>query len=127
MSNIAVTETTVSLTERGRKAAVRFLEHKGYLVHDCEFQCEGIDWMVAELEDTIAFVVVKTRSNTDAGLPEESVDEKIRTSFEKAAVSFLEKNEQLVDKCIRADVISILVFAHDRAFLRHHVNAFAVA
>lgn len=114
------------LGHRGEIAATRFLERKGYYIHDRNWKCSAgeVD-IVAEDEDVLVFVEVKTRSNCDKGLPEEAVDAKKRRRYEKIAAYYLREHE-FVEKVIRFDVVSILVVGDDRAFLRHHCNAFAV-
>lgn len=114
------------LGRRGEQAALLFLERKGYYIHDCNWTCRAgeID-IVAEDEDTLVFIEVKTRSNCDKGLPEEAVTREKRKRYEVLAAYYL-KEHDFVEKVVRFDVVSILVFAEDRAFLRHHVDAFAV-
>ena len=112
------------LGRRGEIAATSFLEKKGFYIHDRNWKCRAgeVD-IVAEDADTLVFVEVKTRSNCDKGLPEEAVDAKKRKRYEKIAAYYLQ-NSDFVDKAVRFDVISILVVGEDRAFLRHHCNAF---
>lgn len=113
------------LGRRGEQAALRFLEQKGYYVHDCNWTCRAgeID-IVAEDEGTLVFVEVKTRSNCDKGLPEEAITPEKRKRYEVLAAYYL-KGHEFTDKAVRFDVVSILVFSENRAFLRHHVDAFA--
>lgn len=113
------------LGRRGEEAAVHFLERKGFYIHDCNWRCKAgeVD-IVAEDEDVLVFIEVKTRSNCEKGLPEEAVDAAKRKRYERIAAYYLSKHE-FVDKVVRFDVISILVVASDRAFLRHHRDAFA--
>ena len=115
------------LGRRGEQAALKFLTSKGYYVHDCNWTCQAgeID-IVAEDEDVLVFIEVKTRSNCDKGLPEEAVTREKRKRYEVLAAQYL-KEHDFIEKSLRFDVVSILVFAPDRAFLRHHVNAFSVS
>lgn len=113
------------LGQRGEAAATRFLERKGFYIHDRNWTCiAGEADIVAEDEDTLVFVEVKTRSNCEKGLPEEAVDAKKRSRYEKIAALYL-RDHDFVDKAVRFDVVSIVVMGGDRAFLRHHYNAFA--
>lgn len=114
------------LGQRGEDAAVRFLERKGFYIHDRNWRCEAgeVD-IVAEDEDSLVFVEVKTRSNCEKGLPEEAVGAEKRRRYERIAGYYLRDNS-FVDTCVRFDVISILVVSSDRAFLRHHRGAYSV-
>jgi|GEM_PF-292706 len=109
---------------RGEVAAVSFLERRGIYIRDRNWSCKfGEVDIVAEEEDALIFIEVKTRSSCDYGFPEEAVDGKKRKRYEKIAGCYLKDND-VGDKCIRFDVIAIQVISADRAFLRHHRNAF---
>ena len=114
------------LGRRGEEAAVRFLERRGFEVLERNWTCHaGEADIIAQDEDTLVFVEVKTRSNADKGLPEEAVDKHKRERYERIAAAFLQTYDT-VDIAVRFDVVSILVIGSERAFLRHHVNAFSV-
>ncbi|MEG0323759.1 MAG: YraN family protein [Raoultibacter sp.] len=114
------------LGSRGEEAAVRFLERRGFEILERNWTCPaGEADIIAQDGCTLVFVEVKTRSNTDKGLPEEAVNKDKRTRYEHIATSFL-RTYDTVDISVRFDVVSILAIAPDRAFLRHHVNAFSV-
>ena len=116
----------IELGRRGEEAAARFLERRGFEVLKRNWTCSaGEADIIAQDEDTLVFVEVKTRSNTEKGLPEEAVDERKRERYERIAAAFLQTYET-VDIAVRFDVVSILVIGSERAFLRHHVNAFSV-
>ena len=70
------------------------------------------------------FVEVKTRSNTEKGLPSEAVDAGKRRRYERIAALFL-VDYDVVDVPVRFDVVSIVVVPPDRAFIRHHIGAFS--
>lgn len=114
------------LGRRGEEAAARFLERKGFEILERNWACHaGEADIIAQDEDTLVFVEVKTRSNADKGLPEEAVDKHKRERYERIAAAFLQTYET-VDIAVRFDVVSILVIGSERAFLRHHINAFSV-
>lgn len=113
------------LGDRGENAAVRFLVRQGYEILERNWTCKaGEADIIALDENTLVFIEVKTRSNSEKGLPEEAVGSKKRKRYEKIAVSYLQHNT-LSDVSIRFDVIAILVVSPDRAFLRHHLHAFS--
>ncbi|MCL2826508.1 MAG: YraN family protein [Eggerthellaceae bacterium] len=109
---------------KGEEAAVSFLKSRGYCIRDRNWKCLGgeVD-IVAEDEEALVFIEVKTRESCEYGFPEEAVDLKKRKRYEKIAGFYLQDHE-VDDKCVRFDVVSILVVAPQRAFLRHHKNAF---
>ncbi len=116
----------IGLGRRGEDAAQRFLERRGYEVLERNWTClAGEADIIAEDDDALVFVEVKTRSNCDKGLPEEAVDARKRSRYEKIAAYYL-KDHEFTDKAVRFDVISILVVAPERAFLRHHRDAFTM-
>ena len=109
---------------KGEEAAVQYLNRKGFDIRDRNWRCQAgeVD-IVAEDEEALVFIEVKTRACCERGFPEEAVDAKKRKRYEKIAGYYLKYNH-VDDKNIRFDVISILVVAPERAFLRHHKNAF---
>ncbi|MEG0070910.1 MAG: YraN family protein [Raoultibacter sp.] len=112
---------------KGENAAVLFLERRGYEIIDRNWTCPGgeADIIVRDDEGTLVFVEVKTRSDVDKGFPSEAVTAAKRKRYEKIAAYYLNDNP-LADICVRFDVISIVVVAPERAFIRHHINAFGV-
>lgn len=115
----------VELGRRGEEAAARYLERKGFEILERNWTCVyGEADIIAQSEDALVFVEVKTRSNTDKGLPEEAVDKKKRKRYEMIAASFLETYD-IVDIAVRFDVVAILVVGGERALLRHHISAFS--
>lgn len=120
------TQATKTLATKGIKAATRFMERQGYEILERNFQSKSgsVDLIVSD-DDNLVFVEVKTRSNADRGLPEESTTRETRDRNEKIAVEYLSTHE-VTDTAVRFDVISILVVSEDRAFLRHHINAMSL-
>ena len=109
---------------RGEKAAAQYLTRKGFEIRDRNWRCQAgeVD-IVAEEEDALVFVEVKTRASCEHGFPEEAVDAKKRRRYELIASYYL-KDHEVGDKAVRFDVVSILAVAPERAFLRHYRNAF---
>lgn len=119
-------EYTDNLQERGRIAAVRHLESKGYDVIEPRWEFPGDGLMVVAIEsatDTLAFINVKTRDCSEKGLPREFPDEETQQAYELAAIDYISEHPCFEDnQTFRFDSIGILVAAPDRAMLRHHVN-----
>ena len=119
----------IDLGKRGEDAAAKFLERHGYEIIARNWTCPtGEADIIARDGDAIVFVEVKTRSNTEKGLPEEAITLAKRKRYEKIAVAFLKgfDLEDDDDVQVRFDVVSIVVVSLDRAFIRHHINAFGV-
>lgn len=115
------------LGAKGEKAAAKFLDSKGYTILDKNWTCKfGEIDIVARLDNTIVFVEVKTRKTLSKGLPEDSVNAKKRKKYEILAASYLQDHDY-IDMSIRFDVVGIIVLDKEKAFIRHHINAFGVA
>ncbi len=113
------------LGRQGEEAACRYLKLKDYELLERNWKCIfGEADIIALDEDEIVFVEVKTRVSGRAGLPEDSITASKRRRYEKIATEYLRQLDSLGDRGVRFDVIAMNVLSDDRAFLRHHVNAF---
>lgn len=118
-------KSNIELGRRGENAAVRFLDRRGYEIVERNWTCSaGEADIIARDDETLVFIEVKTRSNTDKGFPSEAVNAAKRRRYEGIAAQFLQGYD-VVDVAVRFDVVSIVVVAVDRALIRHHINAFA--
>lgn len=112
------------LGKRGEEAAACFLERREYEILDRNWKCiAGEVDIVALQNDTLCFIEVKTRKDAQKGFPSEAVDTRKRSRYERIAACYL-KDHDYADVRVRFDIIAILVLGEDRAFLRHHLNAF---
>lgn len=112
------------LGKRGEEAATCFLERREYEILDRNWKCiAGEADIVALQDDTLCFIEVKTRKDAQKGFPSEAVDTRKRSRYERIAACYL-KDHDCADVRVRFDIIAILVLGEDRAFLRHHLNAF---
>ena len=115
-----------SLGAKGEEAAARYLEGKAYEIIDRNWKCKlGEIDIVAMDNGTIVFIEVKTRANLEKGLPEDAVGPKKRKKYECLAAMYLQDHDY-VDMPVRFDVVGLLVMSKNRAFIRHHYNAFGV-
>lgn len=109
---------------RGEEAAAHYLRRRGYDIVDRNWTCPvGEADIVAMDEKFLIFVEVKTRTKLETGLPEEAVDAERRHRYELIAAYYL-RDHDYVDMPVRFDVVALLVCGPDRAFIRHHINAF---
>lgn len=112
------------LGKRGEEAATCFLERREYEILDRNWKCiAGEADIVALQDDTLCLIEVKTRKDAQKGFPSEAVDTRKRSRYERIAACYL-KDHDYADVRVRFDIIAILVLGEDRAFLRHHLNAF---
>lgn len=115
------------LSERGVDSAEKLLERKGLKIIAKNWTCdEGLIDLVCEDDDVLVFVEIKTRRLVEGvGFPEDVISKSKRERVERMAAEFL-KTYDKVDVQVRFDIIAILVISDDRAFLRHHINAFGI-
>lgn len=117
-------ESQHKLHTRGNEAAARFLERRGYEILEQGWSClEGTADIICKGNSGVVFVEVKARSDIEKGFPSEAMNHLERNKLELVAMNYL-KEADLVDTSVRFDVISIVVLDENRAFLRHHLNAF---
>lgn len=118
-------QTGNKLGLQGEKAAVKFLQEKGYriLARQHRNSFGEID-IIAESGKTTIFVEVKTRSSDTDGLPFEAVNRNRQDRMSRAALVWLKQNRRLEQPC-RLDIISILWKDPSSApEITHYPNAF---
>ncbi len=100
-----------ALGARGEEAAARHLESLGYRILERRFRTRAgeID-LVAEEEDTLVFVEVKSRPALGFGRPSEAVDARKRGRLARAAAIYL-MLRGLPDRPCRFDVLEVLTTA----------------
>lgn len=109
----------------GEEKAVSYLVRKNYhiLARNYRCNCGEID-IIAQYENTICFVEVKTRSSVRFGLPNEAVTLEKQRKLTRTALTYLTEF-QTIDKALRMDIIEILYDnKKKRYYLRHIENAF---
>jgi putative endonuclease len=107
----------------GEHLAANFLKNKGYLILETNWRAgkKEID-IIAENEDSIVFVEVKTRSSFSFGYPEEAVTESKKKLLKLAAEEYYELKD--IKKIPRFDIISILQKGSHTQEIMHIVDAF---
>jgi len=90
----------------GEESAVEFLQKNGYAILETNwtFQKAEID-IIAQKNNILAVVEVKTRSSTDFGLPQDFVNPKKMQLLVKAANEYVVQND--LDVNVRFDIIAI--------------------
>ena len=85
-----MSRTHIELGESGEQLAVEFLSSKGYKILERNFKSKlGEIDIVAKDKKTICFIEVKTRSNLEKGLPQESITMRKQHQISKTALSYL--------------------------------------
>lgn len=116
MSNLSISAT---------EAASRYLGHRGYTVLETAWTCPaGTADIVAKDGDVLVFADVSSRNSAKRGFPSESRSKKIRTQRENIAIAWLAEHADAVNETVRFDNLALLVVDSERAFIRHHINAF---
>ncbi len=95
------------LGKKGEKLAVDFLLKKGYniLEKNYRYQKSEVD-IIAQKDNTIVVVEVKTRSTPEFGDPQEFVKPKQIQSLVKAVDHYIEDHQ--LDMEVRFDIVAII-------------------
>jgi putative endonuclease len=95
--------------DKGEQIAAEYLKDKGCRILEQNYHTRfGEIDLVAQEDDALVFVEVKTRTNTDFGLPEASVTPAKLEKIESAALLWLQDHPDYHDDW-RIDVIAILL------------------
>ena len=112
----------------GELLAVKFLKQKGYQIIEQNYRSTwGEIDLVAQDEDVLVFVEVKTRRSLKFGAPQIAVTNSKQRKMSKAALEYLQEKD-FFDYVCRFDVISI-VFPPDPSepIIEHIENAFELS
>ncbi|MBO8446395.1 MAG: YraN family protein [Bacteroidetes bacterium] len=100
----------------GEYAAMQYLTLKGYRIRDTNWRYHHLELdIVAENDDYIVFVEVKTRSSVHFANPEDAVDYRKMKHLINAAEAYMAINN--IDKDFRFDILAIAVIGN-----RYHFN-----
>ncbi len=90
--------TAAETGRAGEALAAALLERKGYRIVARNFHCRGGELdLVAQKDDILAFVEVRTRRRGSMVAPVETVTAAKRKKVVAAAYAFLERNPQLAE------------------------------
>ena len=120
-----MSDATKNLGNAGEDLAAKFLENHGYKIIARNFRIRSAEIdIIAEIDNTIIFVEVKTRSNIRKGLPSEAVNIRKQKKIIEAAGVFLQ-DEKYFESACRFDVLEII--SEGKFFKVNHIeNAFEV-
>ena len=102
-----MTDERLHFGQEGEKAAVRFLKKKGYRVVEKNYRHKSgeID-IVAEHDQVLVFVEVKSRADGEKGDPLEAVTSSKQRKIAQVAKAFLAQH-RIQDRVCRFDVVGI--------------------
>ncbi len=110
--------------QTGEDIAVAYLRKKGYVILDRNFRCPvGELDIVAQKQQIIVFVEVKTRRKEKFGPPELAVDARKRGKIEKLAAWYM-KGKGKESAPVRFDVIAVSIYEGEKPQVNHIENAF---
>ena len=118
---------TKILGDTGESIAVKFLQAAGYNIITRNFRYSRnaeID-IIAEIDNILVFVEVKTRYSDKYGTPAEAVTINKQRKIILAATKFLQNNN-FFDRTCRFDVIEIYANKNSEWKVNHIQNAFEV-
>jgi len=93
--------------DKGEKLAEDFLKRNGYKITQRNYRCRlGEIDIIAQQDDVIVFVEVRTKQTESFGLPQYSITSGKISRITKAALSYLQEKELAGCTC-RFDVIAI--------------------
>lgn len=102
-----MTQKRLHFGREGEKAAVRFLKKQGYRIVEKNYRnASGEIDIVAEHEQVLVFVEVKSRSDGEKGDPLEAVTPHKQRKIGQVAKGFLSQH-RLVNRDCRFDVVGI--------------------
>lgn len=113
------------LGNSGERAAARYLRRQGFRIVSRQYtnKVGEID-LIAQDQETIVFVEVKTRRSLAAGHPTDAVDQRKQAKLSKTALSYLKQN-QLLNQSARFDVVSVIwPDGQRKPVIEHYRNAF---
>jgi putative endonuclease len=95
----------------GEAVACKYLEQKGYIIKDKNFRAGRIGELdiVAQFEDNICFVEVKSRKTLNYGTPSEAVTYRKQQKIKLIAQIYMKSLVLKVDYNIRFDIIEIFI------------------
>jgi putative endonuclease len=107
------------LGKLGEELAVDFLKQKGYVILETNwtFQKAEID-IIAQKENTLVVVEVKTRSSIAFGLPQDFVKPKKIQLLVKAVNEYVVSND--LEVVVRFDIVAI--FKEDNIYKMEHIE-----
>ncbi|WP_299365975.1 YraN family protein [Winogradskyella sp.] len=110
------------LGKKGEQLAIEYLIEKNYAIIERNYRFEKAEVdIIAQKEDILAIVEVKTRSTADFGNPQDFVKPKQIKNLVKAVNEYVVEND--LDVEVRFDIVAIVKEKEDFK-IEHLENAF---
>ena len=111
------------LGKLGELLAAKYLEAEGYSIAERNWRINRLEIdLIAKKDDTLVFVEVKTRSNTEHGHPEMAVTPRKERLISAAATAYMKHVKH--EWAIRFDIISVVMDRNQKPDIRHLEDAF---
>ena len=92
----------------GEKLARGFLEEQGFRILETNYRCpEGEIDIVAQHQDCLVFVEVRTKTSQDFGHPEESITRTKKARLIATALSYLQSHKWPESASLRIDFVAV--------------------
>jgi len=109
----------------GEQAAADYLCKIGYQIRERKYRLKiGEIDIIAQIDDMVVFVEVKTRRTTTYGCPAEAVTYRKRQKIMNTALCYLKQIHQNNAVC-RFDVIEVFLVEENVIQCNHIINAFS--
>jgi putative endonuclease len=111
----------------GEKHCEKFLKGKGLTTLARNFRCKSgeIDLVMADVDGTVVFIEVKTRTNEDFTTAESVITSAKKNRLKRAARFFL-ATRCIANRPFRFDVVTIVLDRTGAEQLKHYENAFVI-
>lgn len=97
----------ITTGKEGEKIAAEYLKKNGYQIIEINYRCPiGEIDIIAQENNDLVFVEVKTRKSIELGYPEQAVGMKKQKKMSQLALWYLQKRK-IVDTNARFDVVAI--------------------
>lgn len=98
----------IHLGKQGEREAVKLLQSEGYQIMECNFRTKlGEIDIIAQDNDTICFVEVRTKTSPEEGHPLESISPHKCRKLTQAAWCYL-KEKDLTEAHARFDIVAVM-------------------
>jgi putative endonuclease len=103
----------------GQQIAVKFLKDKGFKIIDQNIYFrEGEIDILAEKENILSFIEVKTRTNLKFGYPEEGVTDEKMEHLEDALELYIAQHD-IDQECVLEIISVFLDLKNKKAYIKH--------
>lgn len=111
-----------TLGELGEQVAINYLKEKGYKILTTNYfcYCGELD-IIADFENAVIFIEVKTRRSVRFGWPEEAVTKEKKEKMRRTAENFLNQRK-ITDKDFYFDVVSVLAGSNGEVLEIKHLK-----